>query len=604
MENKISQELEKVENQIKLNEDKKRLLACFEDYQGEDQVVCFKELHQELLDTPFPEGCKTGIPDLDKKTEGFREGNVVIVSGTTGSGKTAILQTFTREFSKREYPTLFFTYEVPPKEFLRKFEDDMPEFAYLPKQHKGSKLDWLEERIIEGIAKYKTKIVMIDHLHFLLDMKMMSGNTSLFIGGIMRELKRIAIEYQLIIFLVAHTKKTRFSENEMPDLTSLRDCLPSNQLVYSGGKRILVKDIKIGMSVVSLGAFQKLQNDIVKDIWTTGKKEIYRLETKTGRIIECSNGHKFYALSYKKGSGFKYGENKSGTGIQGWTELKNLKIGQKIAIIKNYPEIKNKTISKNRACLLGWIIGDGHIRPQGYTEITTETIKEAEFIKKIADKEFNLDCKIKKYKDKNAFRIYLSGNKNSLAKWLRELNFCPIGKNKYVPEIIFQQSKEIIGAFLSGLFQADGTIRNNKGSYEIISPSIKLFTISNQLAYDVQHLLIRLGIISYVKSYNTKNSGFRSKNSIGWEVIFTGSNIVKFGKFSGFLLHKKNRFNKLTKNWKPKDKERKNDIFFDKIKSIKFIGEKETYDIQAEGKHSSIKNHSLCVNDILTHNSG
>ena len=126
------------------------------------------------------------------------------------------------------YPASFsipsiFTYEVPPMEFLRKFESEMPEFAYLPKQHKDSKLSWLEQRILEGMAKYKTRVVMIDHLHYLLDMKMMSGNTSLLIGGIMRELKRIAIEYNLIIFLIAHTKKVKFSEEEIPDLNALRD---------------------------------------------------------------------------------------------------------------------------------------------------------------------------------------------------------------------------------------------------------------------------------------------------------------------------------------------------------------------------------------------
>jgi replicative DNA helicase len=223
LKNKIDQELAKVEGQIKVSEDRKRLLSSFENYQEEDRVVGFKELYQELKENPLPEGYKTGIPELDKKIEGFRGGNVVIVSGTTGSGKTSLLQTFTKEFSKKILSTLFFTYEVPPKEFLRKFESDMPELAYLPRQHKGSKMDWLEERIIEAIAKYKTKIVMIDHLHFLLDMKMMSGNTSLFIGGIMRELKRIAIEYELVIFLIAHTKKTKFSQDEMPDLTSLRD---------------------------------------------------------------------------------------------------------------------------------------------------------------------------------------------------------------------------------------------------------------------------------------------------------------------------------------------------------------------------------------------
>ena len=221
---KINRELKQTLEEKKIIAERKRLLELFECYDETDRVVSFKELLKEFQGLPDLEGIKVGLPELDKKTNGFKEGNVIVVSGTTGSGKTALLQTFVKNVSQKNIPVLFFTYEVPAREFLKKFEDNMPEFAFIPRRHKSSKLDWLESRILEGIAKYETKIIMIDHLHFLLDMKMLAGgNTSLLIGGVMRELKRIAIEYNLIIFLVAHTKKTRFNENELPDLTALRD---------------------------------------------------------------------------------------------------------------------------------------------------------------------------------------------------------------------------------------------------------------------------------------------------------------------------------------------------------------------------------------------
>jgi len=220
----IENELEIVHEEQKQRDERKRLLSLYEGYDDVDRVVSFKSLFEELKERNINDKCiKTNIPKLDKKTDGFRNGNVIVVSGTTGSGKTTLLQTFVKEFSSQDIPSLFFTYEVPPLEFLRKFEYDMPKLAYLPKQHKDSKMVWLEQRILEGMAKYKTKVVMIDHLHYLLDMKMLGGNTSLLIGGIMRELKRISIEYGIIIFLVAHTKKVKFSGDEMPDLTALRD---------------------------------------------------------------------------------------------------------------------------------------------------------------------------------------------------------------------------------------------------------------------------------------------------------------------------------------------------------------------------------------------
>lgn len=220
---KIDQELKSLEEEENKIAERKQLLSVFEDYSDVDRVVGFKELSKELGKEKDSDGIETNIPRLDKITDGFRNGNLIVVSGTTGSGKTSLLQTFVKEFSKQDIPAIFFTYEVPPKEFLKKFENEMPDFAYLPKQHKSSKIKWLEQRILEGMAKYKTRVVMIDHLHYLLDMGMLSGNTSLIIGGIMRELKRIAITYNLVIFLVAHTKKVNFGENEMPELNSLRD---------------------------------------------------------------------------------------------------------------------------------------------------------------------------------------------------------------------------------------------------------------------------------------------------------------------------------------------------------------------------------------------
>ena len=220
----IQDTIKQTEDKIKSIKEMKELLSTYEDYQGEDKVASYSELAKEFEQLPKEEGIKTGIPSLDNKTTGFRFGNLNVISGTTGTGKTTLLQTFVKNLSQEKYPTLFFTYEVPPMEFLKKFEDGIPNFAYLPRQHKSSKLDWLEERILEGISKYDTKIIMIDHLHFLLDMKMMAGgNTSLLIGAVMRELKRMAIQYNIIIFLIAHTKQTKFLKGQMPDLTSLRD---------------------------------------------------------------------------------------------------------------------------------------------------------------------------------------------------------------------------------------------------------------------------------------------------------------------------------------------------------------------------------------------
>lgn len=81
-------------------------------------------------------------------------------------------------------------------------------------------MDWLEARIIESFLKYQTRIVFIDHLHFLFDIAR-ARNTSLEIGSVIRKLKTIAVENSFIIFLLCHTTKGK-SDSEL-SYESIRD---------------------------------------------------------------------------------------------------------------------------------------------------------------------------------------------------------------------------------------------------------------------------------------------------------------------------------------------------------------------------------------------
>lgn len=72
---------------------------------------------------------------------------------------------------------------------------------------------------MESFAKYNTRIVFIDHLHYLFDIQK-SRNPSLDIGAIIRRLKGIAVNNEFVIFLLCHTSKAK-DENESYE--SIRD---------------------------------------------------------------------------------------------------------------------------------------------------------------------------------------------------------------------------------------------------------------------------------------------------------------------------------------------------------------------------------------------
>ncbi|RPI76388.1 MAG: hypothetical protein EHM47_00350 [Ignavibacteriales bacterium] len=191
----------------------------FKEYAGEDRVISTEDAINEIKekgDTVFTYRC--GFPKIDALMENFEEGELIVISGAQKNGKTTLAQSFTQNMCGNGNFPLWFSFEVSTHNFLKKFPK-LPHF-HIPRRVKNHGIDWIEERIIESQVKYGTRIVFIDHLHYLISLGQ-SINTSLLIGAIMRELKTIAIDRKIVIFLLAHTQKIRI-EN-VPDLADLRD---------------------------------------------------------------------------------------------------------------------------------------------------------------------------------------------------------------------------------------------------------------------------------------------------------------------------------------------------------------------------------------------
>lgn len=187
-------------------------------YDGEDQVISAYEMSLTFAERgQYTINVKSGIPSLDYYCDGFRDGELITISGKTKNGKTLLAQSLSKHFAGRLYNPLWFSYEVPARQFLNQF-DAIPDI-FMPSKLKAHAMDWIEERIMESFVKYNTRIVFIDHLHYLFDIQR-SRNPSLDIGAIIRRLKTIAVSNEFIIFLLCHTSKAK-DENETYE--SIRD---------------------------------------------------------------------------------------------------------------------------------------------------------------------------------------------------------------------------------------------------------------------------------------------------------------------------------------------------------------------------------------------
>jgi hypothetical protein len=191
-----------------------------QEYNGPDRIISSIEADLIFGKSAGPIfKAQSGFPTLDRHLEGgFEEGELYAVSGPTKHGKTLFCQSLSVNMDKQQIPSLWFSFEVPTRQFLARFPE-LP-LIYLPAKLKAHALPWLEERIYESFIKYRTRVFFVDHLHYLLDIARLR-NPSLEIGAVIRALKRICVEGGFVGFILCHTTKGKTG----PDLSfdSIRD---------------------------------------------------------------------------------------------------------------------------------------------------------------------------------------------------------------------------------------------------------------------------------------------------------------------------------------------------------------------------------------------
>jgi hypothetical protein len=201
---------------------------------GEDDEVMHiadvADLQKINSDDVFP----LEMPCFDEIINGgVSLGDVVIIAGQTGHGKTTLAQDWTMSLIRGEksMKALWFSYEVLPVHLWKKFKEmgmSREDCAFIPAKHSTGNVAWVEQKIKEGKEKFGTRAVFIDHLGFLLPKtngvlgKTMSANYASFLTQIMRDLKTLALQEEVIIFLPVHMKKVD-SRNRMSDSDDIKD---------------------------------------------------------------------------------------------------------------------------------------------------------------------------------------------------------------------------------------------------------------------------------------------------------------------------------------------------------------------------------------------
>lgn len=208
-----------MDNEIKKIIDKEEYLAG---YDKEDRVIPVIEKLKEVQDTPKNEvRFISRFPFLDKLIRGFEGGQLIIIAGITGHGKSVLSKSLTKSFAGQNIGVIWFSFEENFEQLVERLPN-VPFFV--PRELISNKMEWIKERIWEAKIKYDIRAVFIDNLHFLFDLLPTgNSNVSLAIGQIVRALKTEALKHNIVIFLMAHVNQWTLQKGGELDLGSMRD---------------------------------------------------------------------------------------------------------------------------------------------------------------------------------------------------------------------------------------------------------------------------------------------------------------------------------------------------------------------------------------------
>lgn len=295
-------------------------------------------------------------------------------------------------------------------------------------------------------------------------------------------------------------------------------CLPEDAVVYdplTGENKTVGELYEEGKAhLLTMTEDYKLKAHFTNEIYENGMQEVFRVTTKTGRFVDATGNHPLFTA-------------------RGWETIDSLKPGDKVAIAGNLGFFGSYRMSGTEIKLLAYMIGDGNCTSKAIRFCTNSDLIYDEMQRAVN----YFDCELIQYNsnrdiDYNIVKKHNRQNNNypNTVKDLLDKHglFGKSAHTKFVPKAIFKLNKNDTATFLSRLYSTDGWAHTKSGKQQIGYSSSSL-----QLIRDVQHLILKFGINSYI---NKKISNYKGSQRTYYQLLITNSNdVIKFYKEIGIF---------------------------------------------------------------------
>ncbi len=371
------------------------------------------------------------------------------------------------------------------------FIDDSPNMTMMEIRAKARRLK----------QRHDLRLVVIDYLQLMTSGKKVESR-QLEVSEFSRQIKLLAKELEVpVIALSQLNRGPEQRSDKRPMLSDLREsgCLTADTRVMRADTNA---EITIGelmgsgardTPVWALDDRLKLVPRTMTHAFPSGTKDVYELTLASGRTVKATANHPFLTHD-------------------GWRPLGELVPGSRIGVVRHVPPPLQVTGRDDReVALLAHLIGGGSwgerqsIRYASQDEACLATVASA------AWDLFGITATRDAHDAAGVVSLRLSsphhlthGTGNPMAEWLDGMGLLGLrGHEKLVPEWVFSLPKEQVALFLRNLWATDGCVHvDGEGRGRVCYAST-----SRRLAEDVARLLSRFNVFTELRT--TRRHGYR-----------------------------------------------------------------------------------------------
>lgn len=273
----------------------------------------------------------------------------------------------------------------------------------------------------------------------------------------------------------------------------VRRCLPSGSRVHTEHGMKKIEDVVLGDRVITTDGYCSVTNK-----FNQGMQALVRVVTQDSSFM-CTPNHKIAVLTdqenyiWKRADELVFGDKLIAPYylIEGkHQELPNFTLERPT----NSTNIVVPELDEDMAWLLGLIHGDGHVDfTNGEVSISVNGEELELGVRAAAQlRRFGVNVGLSEYENYFVLRVKSRQLANYFHSWLKQANV-----EIRIPEFIWNAPYEIKMAYVSGVMDADGSVKTR--------PVNVVTTVYESFACDIQLLLSSCGIQSRVKALSTKN---------------------------------------------------------------------------------------------------